>query len=166
MLRLDTRSVTFSRLSSANDSLGFLPSCRRCFLEASCRPRGGLCPPRGGSATRWDTFSTTCAPPCGSPTCWSSTTRCWASRASTRVSVESVNASPTVYSCHGVIILPIDASDGSFANGTGSKSRVFEVNRRARPYWFYVLVTLKNENKGNKRYRQYELSMLSCCACL
>lgn len=68
--------------------------CERvCVREPSCRTRRGLCRPSGRSATLWATFSTTCAPPCGSLTCWCSTTRCWASSTRTQVSV---------WVCHGL----------------------------------------------------------------
>lgn len=100
---LFSASYPFSRVEKKNLSLfpfkvwfnqpgtTALDSCAGglCFVssESSCRTPRALCRPSGGSAMRLDTFSTTCAPPCGSHTCWCSTTPCWASRVHTQVSL-------------------------------------------------------------------------------
>lgn len=50
-----------------------------------CRTARAPCPSSGGSVTRWVTSWTTCAPPCGSHTCWCSTTQFWVSTTLTQV---------------------------------------------------------------------------------
>lgn len=108
--------ATFSLQASAHSV--FPPS--RSLWRTSCRLRRGPCQPCGSSAMQWDTFSTTCAHPCGSPTCWCSTTRYWASRAPMQVSLES--------SKRVTVFQPLSRLANEFA------IRFFEVNQESRRF--------------------------------